>query len=271
MVVKNKFKLIALVGIAFSAVSLLVHLLIANYSAGETIQYMPIANAIYQIDQTFRYRKLWGSVRSLEDLQPYANPRNTYPVPRDHNGFLFAKIYGGFDHVRSSICDLVAVARLLNATLVIPEIQESLRSKGISSKFRSFSYVYNEEQFIAALSNDVTIVKSLPKDLKKERKKKNYPTFSIRYSASPRFYINEVLPKLKVSQVVGLLIADGGCLESILPKDMEEYQRLRCRVAFHALQFRPEIQALGNLMVARYLCSSSSCLNIFCSYTKSYA
>ncbi|KAL0903612.1 hypothetical protein M5K25_028003 [Dendrobium thyrsiflorum] len=251
MAVKSKFKLFALVGISFSVVSLLVHLILANYSAGEIIQHIATADGIYQIGQKFRHRKLWGSVQSLEALQPCANPRNVYPVPRDHNGFLYAKIYGGFDHVRSSICDLVAVSRMLNATLIIPEIQESLQSKGISSKFKSFSYVYNEEQFIAALSNDVVILKSLPDNLKRERKIKKYPTFSIRYSASPGFYIKEVLPKLKLSKVVGLLIADGGCLESILPKDMDEYQRLRCRVAFHALQFRPEIRALGNLMVAR--------------------
>ncbi|XP_052117357.1 uncharacterized protein LOC107489016 isoform X2 [Arachis duranensis] len=33
----------------------------------------------------------------------------------------------------NKICDLVAVARFLIATLIIPEIQESTRSKGISS------------------------------------------------------------------------------------------------------------------------------------------
>ncbi|XLT83013.1 hypothetical protein HN873_004766 [Arachis hypogaea] len=43
----------------------------------------------------------------------------------------------------NKICDLVAVARFLNATLIIPEIQESTCSKGISSKFNSFSYIYN--------------------------------------------------------------------------------------------------------------------------------
>lgn len=251
MAVKNKFKLFALVGIAFCVVSLLVHLLLANYSAGDIIQYRPTVDKIYQIGKKFRYRKLWGSIQSLEALQPFANPRKLYPVPGEQNGFIYAKIYGGFDHVKSSICDLVAVSRLLNATLVIPEIQESLRSKGISSKFKSFSYVYNEDQFIAALSNDLVIVKSLPYDLSQERKRNKFPTFSIRFSASPRFYIEEVLPKLKQSKAVGLLIADGGCLESILPPDMEEYQRLRCRVAFHALQFRPEIQTLGNSIVER--------------------
>ncbi|XP_020254873.1 uncharacterized protein At1g04910-like isoform X3 [Asparagus officinalis] len=141
--------------------------------------------------------------------------------------------------------------RLLNATLVIPELQQSLRSKGISPKFRSFSYLYNEEQFIGALSNDVVVVKNLPEDLKKARKKIKFPTFSPQRLASPTFYIEEVLPKLKISKVVRLLITDGGCLESVLPSSMVEYQRLRCRVAFHALQLRQEIQILGNHMVAR--------------------
>jgi hypothetical protein len=40
-------------------------------------------------------------------------------------------------------------------------------------------------------------------------------------------------------------------LQSILPATLEEFQRLRCRVAFHALKFRPEIRALGNQIVSR--------------------
>lgn len=44
---------------------------------------------------------------------------------------------------------------------------------------------------------------------------------------------------------------DGGCLKPILSSKFVEYQRLRCRVAFHALHFRPEIVALAHLMVKR--------------------
>ncbi|MQL73603.1 hypothetical protein Taro_005965, partial [Colocasia esculenta] len=168
-----------------------------------------------------------------------------------NNGYIYAKIYGGFEKIRSSICDLVAVSRLLNATLVIPEIQESLRSKGISSKFKSFSYIYNEDQFIAALTNDVIVVKSLPKSLKEARKQNKFPIISPEYSASPSFYLNEVLPKLKRSKVIGFVITGGGCLQSILPPTLAEYQRLRCRVAFVALEFRPEIKALGIQIVER--------------------
>ncbi|XP_072982025.1 protein EMBRYO SAC DEVELOPMENT ARREST 30 isoform X1 [Typha latifolia] len=252
MLHKSKIKLAAVVGIALSVVSLLVHLFLANYSTGDFVQYKLHADDFYPVGkQKLRHRKLWGPVISLEALQPFANPRNFYPVPGEQNGFIYAKIYGGFNKIQSSICDLVAVARLLNATLIVPELQETLRSKGISSKFKSFSYIYNEEQFIGALANDVIILKSLPNDLKEARRKTKFPTISPKNSASPDFYIREVLPRLKQSKVVGLIITGGGCLESILPSSLGEYQRLRCRVAFRALQFRPEIQELGNQMVER--------------------
>ncbi|KAJ0977740.1 hypothetical protein J5N97_013214 [Dioscorea zingiberensis] len=205
----------------------------------------------YAVGPKFRNRNLWGPVRSLDTLQPFATPRNSYPGPNGQNGFIYAKIFGGFDLIRSTICDLVIIARLLNATLVIPEIQESLRSKGISTKFKSFSYIYNEEQFIAALSNDVVVVKSLPEDLKEARRQNKLPVISPGYSSAASYYLGEVLPQLKQSKAIGLIISYGGCLESILPPSMAEYQRLRCRVAFHALQFRPEILALGNQMVER--------------------
>ncbi|PWA86490.1 GDP-fucose protein O-fucosyltransferase [Artemisia annua] len=76
-------------------------------------------------------------------------------------------------------------------------------------------------------------------------------TFKPKKSASPDYYIKEVLPELKKSNVVGLVVMDGGCLQPILSSKLIEYQRLRCRVAFHALHFRPEILALAHLMVKR--------------------
>ncbi|KAL6970544.1 Protein EMBRYO SAC DEVELOPMENT ARREST 30 [Sarracenia purpurea var. burkii] len=258
MLFKSKIKWAALGGLVLSFLSLLVHLLLAKYSSGDLVHYSAMTwfsedlNLNIEGRQGTGYRKLWKNVKSLESLQPYADPRSRYPVATvENNGFIYAKIFGGFEKIRSSICDLVTISRLLNVTLVIPEIQESTHAKGISSKFNSFSYLYNEEQFISALKNDVTIVKSLPPTLKELRKRKKFPTFKPKNSASPTFYMKEVLPKLKDANVVGLVLYDGGCLQSILPSSLVEYQRLRCRVAFHALIFRPEILALGHLMVER--------------------
>ncbi|KAK9290540.1 hypothetical protein L1049_008710 [Liquidambar formosana] len=257
MIFKSKIKWAALFGLVLSVSSLVVHLFLAKFSNVGLVQYSAMVGLSEDFaaklgTQSIRYKKLWGVVKPLESLKPYANARSSYPVPNEeNNGFIYAKIFGGFEKIRSSICDLVTVSRLLNATLVIPEIQESTRSKGISFKFKSFSYLYNEEHFIASLTNDVIIVKSLPEKLKAARRMNKLPTFRPKSSASPSFYIKEILPKLKKTKVIGLVLTDGGCLQSILPPSMSEYQRLRCRVAFHALHFRPEIQVLGRRMVER--------------------
>ncbi|CAH9099980.1 unnamed protein product [Cuscuta epithymum] len=254
---KSKIKWAALGGLVLSSVSLLVHLFLAKSSAN-LVQYT--AFAIFTDDLTphlpikkdAAYRRLWGNVKSLEPLQHFADPRSTYQVPLEkNNGFIYAKIFGSFEKIRNSICDLVTIARLLNATLVIPEIQDSTQSKGISSKFSSFSYLYDEERFIASLRNDVIIVKDLPPTLKKAKKRKGFPTFKPGMTTPPTFYISEVLPKLRKVKAVGLILSDGGSLQSTLPLGFAEYQRLRCRVAFHALQFRTEIRSLGSLMVER--------------------
>ncbi|KAF4359050.1 hypothetical protein G4B88_008533 [Cannabis sativa] len=284
MVFKSKIKWIALFVLVLSFVSLIRHLSIARSSSVDLVQYSALAGfrddfASILGRQKYRNKKLWGVVKPLKSLQPYANPRSNYAVPnKQSNGFIYAKIFGGFANIRSSICDLVIISRLLNATLVIPEIQETTRSKGVSNKFKSFSYLYDEEQFIASLTNDILIVKSLPENLKAARKKNAFPTFKPKRSANPKFYLKEVLPALKKAKVIGLVITDGGCLQglsgkgdrtveertkpleclplwlfvlSILPSSMSEFQRLRCRVSFHALQFRPEIRELGHLMVDR--------------------
>lgn len=256
--IKSKIKWAALGGLVLSFVSLILHLFWATLSS-DLVQYYAIdsftedLNYLTEAGPTGAWRKnLWGRVKELEILQPYAAPRSTYPVVNEqNNGYIFAKVFGGLEKIRNSICDLVTIARLLNATLVVPEIQESLRSKGISSRFKSFSYLYNEDHFIAALANDVIILKNLPPEFREARKRKQYPIFKPKNSAEPKFYITEVLPKLIKLKVVGLVLGDGGCLQPILPPNFAEYQRLRCRVAFHALHFRPEIVALGRLMVDR--------------------
>ncbi|XP_010528435.1 PREDICTED: uncharacterized protein LOC104805530 isoform X2 [Tarenaya hassleriana] len=171
--------------------------------------------------------------------------------PARTNGFVFVRIQGGFHEIRNSIPDVVAISRLLNATLVVPEIQSTTSSKGISSQFKSFAYLYNEEHFIAALSKDVSIVKTLPKKLKRARRKKLIPSFKIPFGASPYYYLHRVLPVLVKHSVVELVVPNGSCLQAELPSDLEEYQRLRCRVAFHALRFRQEVQELASRVLLR--------------------
>lgn len=89
---------------------------------------------------------------------PNFNMHTTDPRS-ESSGYVFVRIQGGFHEIRNSvrvkcssciicyrcvtkliwlpslvdfqICDVVVISRLLNATLVIPEIQSTTRSKGI--------------------------------------------------------------------------------------------------------------------------------------------
>ncbi|KAG8384564.1 hypothetical protein BUALT_Bualt04G0130900 [Buddleja alternifolia] len=262
VVFKSKLKWVALFGLVLSAFSLFTHFLLARYTDGFAFSeykssitifaWRPIFENADLSTTTALYRRLWGPVRRLESIHPYANPRGNYVAPPSQtNGFIFVRIRGGFHEIRNSICDVVVVARLLNATLVIPEIQSTTSSKGISTQFKSFAYLYNDDQFMAALADDVKIVKTLPKNLKGARRKKEIPSFKVPNSASPYFYLHHVLPVLNRHSVVELVVPDGGCLQALLPSHLEEYQRLRCRVAFHALRFREEVQELATKILYR--------------------
>ncbi|KAF9624472.1 hypothetical protein IFM89_011480 [Coptis chinensis] len=261
---KSKLKWVGLLGLILSAVSLFTHFLLARYTGpNNTIDasyqttitifsWRPIFENADVSRNGLRHRRLWGPVRPLQNLHPYANPRGNYEAPNSRtNGYIFVRIQGGFHEIRNSISDVVVVARLLNATLVIPEIQSTTSSKGISSGFKSFAYLYNEDQFIVALAKDVRVLKTLPKTLKLARRMKRIPSFKVRYETSPEFYLHHVLPVLKRHSVVELVVSGGGCLQAILPPHLEECQRLRCRVAFHALQFRQDVQQLATKILNR--------------------
>ncbi|XP_022895780.1 O-fucosyltransferase 27-like [Olea europaea var. sylvestris] len=262
VVFKSKLKWVGLVGLVLSTLSLFTHFLLARYTAGTALSeyqssitifsWRPIFDTAHLSTTSGLQRRLWGPIRHLESLHPYANPRGNYPAPvLRTNGFIFVKIRGGFHEIRNSICDIVVVSRLLNATLVIPEIQSTTSSKGISTEFKSFAYLYNEDQFMSALLEDVKIVKTLPKNLKGSRRKKEIPSFRVSSTSSPSFYLHYVLPVLIRHSVVEIVVADGGCLQSVLPPTLEEYQRLRCRVTFHALRLRDEVRELATKILYR--------------------
>uniref|UniRef100_A0A6N2N079 O-fucosyltransferase family protein n=1 Tax=Salix viminalis TaxID=40686 RepID=A0A6N2N079_SALVM len=141
MVIMSKMKWVGLIGLVLSAFSLVVHFLLARYTVGGISDYQssvtifswrPIFENPEFAKNSPLYRRLWGQVRRLESFHPDANPRGYYADPRsESSGYVFVRIQGGFHEIRNSICDVVAISRLLNATLVIPEIQSTTSSKGI--------------------------------------------------------------------------------------------------------------------------------------------
>lgn len=142
--------------------------------------------------------------------------------------------------MRTGICDMVAVARLINATLVIPKLDK--RSFWHDSS--NFSDVFDEEHFIESLASDVRVVKKLPKELANTTKAVKYFTSW----SGVEYYQDEISRLWEDYQVIRAAKSDSRLANNNLPPDV---QKLRCRTCYKALRFAPHIEALGKLLVER--------------------
>lgn len=106
------------------------------------------------------YEKLWKPPPN-HGFIPCAKPTPNYTTPARSRGFLSVHTNGGLNQMRTGICDMVAVARIINATLVIPELDK----KSFWHDTSNFSDIFDEDWFISSLANDVRIIKKLPKKL----------------------------------------------------------------------------------------------------------
>ncbi|KAG7598618.1 GDP-fucose protein O-fucosyltransferase [Arabidopsis suecica] len=162
------------------------------------------------------------------------------------NGYIMVSANGGLNQQRVAICNAVAVAALLNATLVLPRFLYSNVWKDPSQ----FGDIYQEDHFIEYLKDEVNIVKDLPQHLKStDTKNLSLVTDTeLVKEAKPVDYIEHVLPLLKKYGMVHLFGYGNRLGFDPLPFDV---QRLRCKCNFHALKFAPKIQEAGSLLVKR--------------------
>ncbi|KZV34866.1 hypothetical protein F511_00768 [Dorcoceras hygrometricum] len=161
---------------------------------------------------------LWGPAAS-GGWKPSSAPRSHWPPPpAETNGYLRVRCNGGLNQQRSAICNAVLAARIMNATLVLPELDansfwhdDGPPEKGKIKKIKAFQ-------------------------LRPDR------------DAPLSWYTTVALEKMKQHGAIYLTPFSHRMAEEI---DNPEYQRLRCRVNYHALRFKPHIMELSNSMVNR--------------------
>ncbi|XP_048129829.1 O-fucosyltransferase 16-like isoform X6 [Rhodamnia argentea] len=156
------------------------------------------------------------------------------------NRYLMIATSGGLNQQRTGITDAVVAARILNATLVVPKLDQKSFWKDASD----FSEIFDVDWFISSLANDVKIIKQLPK---KGGKPWSFRSMRVPRKCSERCYHNRVLPVLLKRHVVQLTKFDYR-LSNKLDTGL---QKLRCRVNYHALKFTNPIRKMGDKLVQR--------------------
>ncbi|CAA7022869.1 unnamed protein product [Microthlaspi erraticum] len=184
--------------------------------------------------------------------KPCADQRSW--APKDgKNGYIMVTANGGINQQRVAVCNIVVVARLLNAALVIPKFMLS----DVWTDASQFGDIYQEEHFIKYLSPDIRIVKELPEELQSldlEAIGSVVTDTDVMKEAKPEFYKERILPILLKNRVIHFVGFGNRLAFDPIPFKL---QRLRCRCNFHALNFIPSIQETGALLVRRLRNSES--------------
>ncbi|KAI4295278.1 hypothetical protein L6164_035340 [Bauhinia variegata] len=187
--------------------------------------------------------ELWSSA-DPGGWRPSSAPRSHWPPPpTETNGYLRVRCNGGLNQQRSAISNAVLAARIMNATLVLPELD----TNSFWHDDSGFHGIYDVEHFITTLRYDVKIVESIP-EIQKKGKKKKIKAVQLRppRDAPISWYTTVALEKVKEHGAIYLTPFSHRLAEEI---DNPEYQRLRCRVNYHALRFKPQIMKLSQSIV----------------------
>ncbi|XP_043693899.1 O-fucosyltransferase 29-like [Telopea speciosissima] len=187
---------------------------------------------------------LWKS-RSSNFYYGCSNRGRHFPPAvreRMSNGYLLIATSGGLNQQRTGITDAVVVARILNATLVVPELDHNSFWKDDSD----FINIFDVDWFITSLAKDVTIVKRIPGKVMRSMEKPPY-TMRVPRKSPPEYYLDQVLPILLRRRAVQLTKFDYRLANSL----DDELQKLRCRVNYHSLRFTKPIRELGKKLAMR--------------------
>ncbi|KAL2329770.1 hypothetical protein Fmac_017351 [Flemingia macrophylla] len=159
-----------------------------------------------------------------------------------NNGYLLVSCNGGLNQMRAAICDMVAIARHLNVTLVVPELDKA----SFWADSSDFKDIFDVDHFITSLRDEVRIIKQLPPRVKRRVEQGLFYSMPPISWSNISYYEKQVLPLLLKYKVVHINRTDARLANNGLPN---EIQKLRCRVNFNSLRFTSQVEELGRRIV----------------------
>ncbi|XP_052182654.1 O-fucosyltransferase 13 isoform X1 [Diospyros lotus] len=154
------------------------------YSQWRSSAFIPTMSAVHA-EKT----DIW-SVPRIVDWRPCRWWLRTHltALPAQNNGYIRVDCYGGLNQMRRDLCDGVGIARLLNATIVLPKFEVA----AYWNESSGFADVFDVDYFIQQLNGFVRVVKELPAEIASEE--------PVRVDCSKRKgqfdYVESVLPSL---------------------------------------------------------------------------
>ncbi|XP_020578119.1 uncharacterized protein At1g04910-like [Phalaenopsis equestris] len=186
-----------------------------------------------------KHSEIWAEPNS-ENFKKCIEPAYYKKLDAMTNGYILVNANGGLNQMRFGICDMVAVAKLMKATLVLPLLDH----KSYWADDSNFKDLFDWKYFIETLKDDVHIVETLPAGF---REIEPYMITPISWS-KVNYYKEDVLLLLKKHRVLFFTHTDSRLVNNGLPTSI---QKLRCRVNYKALKYSAPIKGYGAFLVSK--------------------
>ncbi|XP_073017672.1 O-fucosyltransferase 13-like isoform X1 [Primulina eburnea] len=150
------------------------------------------------------------------------------------NGYLRVDCYGGLNQMRRDFCDGVGIARLLNATLVLPKFEVA----AYWNESSGFGDVFDVDYFIEQMNGFVQVVKELPAELASKE--------PIQVDCSKRKglfdYVETVLPSLLEHHYISITPA----MSQRRDRYPQYAKAALCQVCYKALRLTSALEKKGS-------------------------